>query len=46
MYTAVFIALIVIFGASLMGKMLRDMYPDSLFGSFFKKNPKDAPTAD
>ncbi len=32
MYSTVLIALIVLFGAALIGKMLMDMYPGSVFG--------------
>jgi len=46
MYTAMVIMLIVIFGAGLMGKMLRDMYPGSVFGLFAKKNTENTPNAE
>lgn len=41
MYTAAVIMLIVIFGAALMGKMLKTMYPGSVFGTFKTKKTDD-----
>lgn len=46
MYTAMVIMLIVIFGAALMGKMLKDMFPGALFGASKTTAADDAPTAD
>ena len=46
MYTAMVVMLIVIFGAALMGKMLKDMYPGSVFGFLNKKSSDDAPASE
>lgn len=45
MYTAMVIMLIVIFGAALMGKMLKDMFPGSI-STMFKKNKEETPAAE
>lgn len=42
MNTAVMVMLIVVFGAALMGKMLRVMYPGSVFGSSKDKKAENA----
>ncbi|WP_371227827.1 hypothetical protein [Roseovarius sp. 2305UL8-3] len=42
MKTAVVIMLIVLFGAALMGKMLKVLYPGSVFGSSKGKNAEGA----
>lgn len=41
MYSTVVIALIVLFGAALIGKMLMDMYPGSVFGGSKRKDTDD-----
>ena len=46
MTTAVVIMLIVVFGAGLMGKMLRDMYPGSIFGGRKKSASDETPAAE
>ena len=45
MYTAMVIMLIVIFGAALMGKMLKDMFPGSI-STMFRKGTDETPAAD
>lgn len=42
----VIVALIVLFGAALMGKMLMDMYPGSVLDMLKKNDIKDAPPAE
>jgi hypothetical protein len=44
--TAIVIMLIVLFGAGLMGKMLKDLYPGTLFGGQKKTSNEDMPAAE
>ncbi len=44
--TMVIVALLVLFGAALMGKMLMDMYPNSILDLFKRDQPEDAAQAD
>lgn len=44
--TAIIIMLIVLFGAGLMGKMLKDLYPGTLFGGQKKASNEDMSAAE
>lgn len=39
----VVVALMVLFGAALMGKMLKDIFPGSIFGASKKREINDTP---
>ncbi|WP_317056972.1 hypothetical protein [Roseovarius rhodophyticola] len=42
-FVMVAIGLMVLFGAALMGKMLKDIFPGTLFGASKKREAKDTP---
>ncbi|MEO1138030.1 MAG: hypothetical protein AAFW87_01120 [Pseudomonadota bacterium] len=46
MTTAVIVALMVIFGAALIGKMLKDMYPGAIFGRSNKDSANESSSVD
>lgn len=46
MTTMVIVALIVLFGAALMGKMLMDMFPGSVFNAFREEENEDQTPAE
>ncbi|WP_157708180.1 hypothetical protein [Roseovarius faecimaris] len=45
MNTSIIVVLIVIFGAALVGKMLKDIYPGSM-SNLFRKETDKTPTAE
>ena len=46
MTTMVIVTLLVIFGAALMGKMLMDMFPGSIFNAFNKEEAEESTPAE